>query len=112
DPAFRHPALVGDPPHEPRELAVAQHLAAHHPARLERRPPDQAFLAVEEDLQRTAEAADDAVLAFAAEIGDEAFERDLAAERELRLLGVPEVGEEALRLARRFLHAVEERREA
>src|SRR5206468_10597795 len=66
---------------------------------------------VEEDLERARQPAYDALVALAPVVLHEAVEDDLAAERELRLLGVPEVGEEALRLARGLLHAVDEGRE-
>src|SRR5262249_48844153 len=77
-----------------------------------RRPPDQALLAVEEDLQRPRQPAHDAIFALPTVVLDEAREGDLAAERQLGLLGVPQIREQALRLARCLLHAVEKRREA
>src|SRR5262249_29388211 len=96
---------------EAPELGVAQHRAADGPPRQQRRPRHDALLAVEEDGERARQAAHEALLALVAVVGDEAVERDLAAEGELRLLGVPEVVEEPLRLAGGLLHAVEERRQ-
>src|SRR4029077_1676377 len=102
----------GDPAHQPRQLRIAEHGAPHDPSGEQGRSPDQPLLAVEEYLQGAREAADDAFLALAPVVLDEAVEMDLAPEGQLDLLGVPEVREEPLRLPRGLLHAVEERGEA
>src|SRR5581483_12158581 len=112
DAPARHAALGGEPARQARDLRVAQHLLADYPSREQRGAPDDALLAVEEDLEGAREAPDDPLFAFPPVLVDEAAERDFAAERQLDLLRVPQVGEEALRLAGRLLHAVEEGREA
>src|SRR5262249_49093803 len=94
-----------------QHLRIAQHLPPDEASRKERRSPDQPFLAVEEDLKRAGEPADEAVLALPTVLLEEAPEDDLAPERQLRLLDVPEVVEEALGLTGGVLHAVEQRRE-
>src|SRR5207249_8395498 len=66
------------------------------------------LLAVEEYLPRARQPPHDPIVALASVVLHEAVEDDLAPEGELGLLGVPEVVEEALRLARGLLHAVEE----
>src|SRR5205823_78965 len=99
-PAAREAALGRDAAHQAGQLGVAQHLPAHQPPRQERRAPHQALLAIEEYLQRARQPPHDALVALAPVVLHEAVEDDLAPEGELGLLGVPEVVEEALRLAR------------
>src|SRR5262249_41490762 len=108
--APRHAALGGKPPREPNQLGVAQDHLAHDAARQQRRPEHHPLLAIEDDLQHTREPAGEAVLALPAVLLDEAVQADLPSEGELRLAGVPQVREEPLRLARRLLNAVEQRR--
>src|SRR5262249_59091184 len=98
-------------PGQLRQLGVAQHGLADLAARQERGAEDDTLLPVEEDLEHAREPACAALLAFAPVLVDEAVEVDLAPQRELGLACVPEIGEQTLRLARRLLHAVEERRE-
>ena len=111
-PPPRHAAFGPQPPDEKLELRVAEHPIAHDAPGEQGRPPHDALLAVEEYLERARQAADDPLLALAPVLLDEPAERDFPAERQLRLLGVPEIGEEALRLTGRLLDAVEQRREA
>src|SRR5579885_485831 len=107
-----HPALGRQAPDEPRQLRIAEHLLAHDAPGQQRRSPDHALLAVEKYLERPREPAHEALLSLAGALLEKARQRDLAPERELRLLGVPHVGEQALGLARGLLHAVEERSKA
>src|SRR5579884_347742 len=60
-----HPALGRQAPDEPRQLRIAEHLLAHDSPRQQRRAPDHALFAVEEDLQRAREPAHEALLPLA-----------------------------------------------
>ena len=112
DLAPRDPALVRDAPGELRELGIAQDDVAHLARRAERRALHDPLLAVHVDLQHAREPAREAVLGLARRLGDDVGERDLAAGHELRLPAVPHVRDEPPHLARRVLHAVEQRRDA
>ena len=111
-PGAGHAALRGDAAYETHHLRVAQHLPPDQASRQQRRSPHQTLLAVEEDLEGAGQPADEPVLAFPRVLLDEVPEDDLTPERQLRLLGVPEVVEQPFGLARGILHAVEEGREA
>src|SRR6185369_15089693 len=105
-------ALVGEPSREARQLGVAQHDLAHLARRVQRRPVYDALLAQEVDLQHARQPARGPIVGLARRLAEHVAEGDLATADDLRLAAVPDVREESLRLPRRVLDAVEERRHA
>ena len=106
-----HLALGGDRAQLGLRVVAAEDHLPHLPLGAQRRPPDDALLAVEEDLQRACETADDAILALARVLRDERVQRDLGADGDGEVTRVPHVGEQPLHVARRLVDAVDEARE-
>ena len=94
-----------------RQIVALQHDLAHGALRQQRRTGDDALLAIQKDLQRPRQAADDALVAFGAIARGELAQRHLFAHGDAGLTRVPHQRQQALHLARRLLHAVHQRRQ-
>src|SRR5206468_9760791 len=86
-----HAALRRETADQAQHLRIAQHLPPDQASREERGSPHQPLFAVEEYLEGAGEATDEPVLALPTVLLDEPAEDDLAPERQLRLLDVPEI---------------------